>query len=238
VPEVLDDASQLPLGSHGLSLYSSLDEAAEHAASFLAGAPKGQKAIFWVANSALLPYYEAKVAEKTPSHLGCVVVLDTEQVHEVDGRLRPVEPVMNFIGAHPEGVTAAGGTISHYWGPDDLDDHLEYEGWFDEQPRDGSRFLCPYDLRSLPPDRAPEALRSLGRHHSHIVLSPSREPAARLLQLFLFETPDALPPELMETFRWAVSKGFISSAGPGFPLALTSAGDDVVREWSAHAVVG
>ena len=186
MPRVVADLIHLPMGSHCIAFYASQDEGAETAAEFLAGTPEGQAAAFWVADTALQSYYRDRVEEISPRHVGCVLVLDGEQVESDEGKLRPVDEVRTFVASHPDGVTGGADTISRYWTPGTFPEHVEYEAWFDAQPRDGSRFLCPYDLRRVPASEAPGLLRELGRHHSHASLSSSPEPAVRLLQLFVF----------------------------------------------------
>jgi hypothetical protein len=166
-----------------------------------------------------------------------VRVLDHEQDETVGGRLRPVREVREFVGGHPEGVTGGGDTISDYLTPDNVEEHLEYEGWFDDQPRDRSRFLCPYDLRKIPPQAAPGVLRQLGAHHSHAILSASTEPAVRLLQLFVFGAPEDLPAELKDTLRWATEHGLVRRGGADEDLELTPAGEEIVRDWSRAAII-
>jgi MEDS: MEthanogen/methylotroph, DcmR Sensory domain len=231
MPVLLSDLAQLPTGSHCLSLHTDGEEAADHAVAFLAGTPEGQAAAYWVADSSLQAYYEERLAEEAPTQVGCVLLLSGEQVHVVDGKLRPVDEVRQFVAAHPEGVTGAGETLSIYWLPDNVPDHLEYEAWFDGLPRDRSRFLCPYDLRRVPSEDAPGILRELGRHHSHVVLSPSHEPAVRLLQLFVFETPAEVPFELSATLEWAIDSGFVEEGPSAEELRLTRVGAEVVHDW-------
>ena len=235
MPEVLDDLVHLPLGSHCVSFHASREEAADQAVSFLAGRPDGQAAAFWVADSSLLAYYDEKIAERAPEQVGCVHVLPHEQVGPVAGKLRPVEEVQEFLADHPEGVTGGADTLSLYWSPETIPDHLEYEAWFQQQPRDGSRFLCPYDLRRVPPESAPEVMRELGKNHSHAALSTSEEPAVRLLQLFVFGTAESLPSQLGETLTWARDTGLVEVGQPTDDLALTESGEEVVREWSGSA---
>jgi len=232
LPEVLTELVHLPLGSHCISFHATREEAADHAVEFLAGAPQGQASSYWVGDPSLETYYRDRLAERAPNQVGCVHVLDHEQVHEVDGRLRPVGEVTSFVGAHPEGVTGGAETITRYWTPENVPDHLEYEAWFDAQARDASRFLCPYDLRRIPPEDASRTMRELGAHHSHVVLSLSEEPAVRLLQLFVFGTAETLPPELGDSFRWAMREGLVRVPGPGSEMTLTDAGVNVIRKWS------
>ena len=238
MPEVLDSLVELPLGSHCLSFHASQSEAAEQAADFLSGAPPEQPSAYWVPEPSLVPYYSARLAERTPEHVGCVQFLSHEQVERVDGRLRPVPEVLDFVRAHPDGVTAAGETLSFYWTPPTIPDHLEYEAWFEAQPRDGSRFLCPYDLRKVPPSVAPEVMRRLGSHHSHVALSKSPEPAVRLLQLFVFEDAHKVPEQLHETLGWALGTGLIEFPARDPTFLLSPKGEEVVHAWSQLAVIG
>jgi hypothetical protein len=235
--EVLGDLSELPRGAHALSLHATREEAGDHAIDFLRGTPDGQTASYWVPDAALAQYYDERVSTEAPEQLGCVHVLGHEQVALVDGQLRPVAEVLDVIGQHPEGITAAGETLSRYWVPGNIPEHLEYEHWFDTQPREDSRFLCPYDLREIPPDMAPGVLRDLGSHHSHVVLSRSRDPAVRLLQLFVFGTVDQMPDDLRATLGWALSEGLVQLDDAGREMALTAEGETVVRRWGLDATV-
>ncbi len=237
MPDLLDDLEQLPPGSHCVSFHATRDEAAQHAVSFLAGAPKGQAAAYWVPDSDTLAYYDKWLAREAPDHVGCVAILAREQVESIGGKLRPVEEVRRFVGSHPEGVTGGGETITRYWTPETIPEHLEYESWFQDQPRQESRFLCPYDLKEIPPAMAPGVMRELGAHHSHVVLSTSLEPGARLLQLFVFPTVDQIPEALDGTLGWAIRKGLVDLQSPSRELSLARDGEQVVREWSARTTV-
>lgn len=234
-PEVLVSPREIPIGGHAVSLHASRREAAEHAARFLDGTPAGQPARFWVTDDRTAAMYAEAAKERSPEHVGCIAILPTEQVEEVDGRLRPVAEVRAYVGAHPGGVTAAGGTISAHLTAENMPAHAEYEAWFDGQAGDRSRFLCPYDLRGLPPESAPEFLRELGAHHSHVVLSHSDEPGARLLELFIFDTPREMPDELRPALAWALDRGLVSAPAPDASLELTPSGEAVVREWGEHS---
>ena len=233
MPEVVDDLADLESGSHCIALFVGRAESREQAVSFLAGTPAGGSASFWVTSPTLQDYYSEELAARAPEQVGCVHVMPGPQVVRVEGRLRPTPEVARFVEAHPEGVTGGADTITQYWAPSNVTDHLEYEAWFQEQPRDASRFLCPYDLRRIPPDIAPETLRDLGEHHTHVALSRSREPAARLLQLFLFGSAEHVPSQLRESLAWARSSGLIEDDGSLEELRLTTAGMEIVREWSA-----
>lgn len=235
---LLDDLQHLPAGSHCVSFHASEEEAARHAVSFLSGAEPSTGVRYWVPDERLRSYYDHWLAAEAPRQVGCVAVLTHEQVAPgADGELRPVPEVLEFVRAHPEGVTAAGDTLSRYWSAENLPEHLEYEEWFDQQPRAHSRFLCPYDLRRIPPGSAPEALAKLTDAHSHVVLSASREPGVRLLQLFLFHPVERLPEALDENLGWAVRRGLIELDGRREALSLTPAGERIVEEWSARAIL-
>jgi hypothetical protein len=235
--EVLDDLADLPTGAHAVALYAGRDEAAEQAVEFLAGAPEGQAASFWVANPSLVPFYAEKLEARAPAQVGCVHVLDHEQVRPVDGKLRPTDEVLAFLASHPEGVTGGGDTITQYWAPSNIPDHLEYEAWFDAQPRGPSRFLCPYDLRRVPAKEAPRVLRELGRRHSHAVLSRSNEPAVRLLQLFVFGSTESVPPRLAGNASWAQTEALIELDGSTNEIRLTSKGEGVVEAWMSRPLL-
>ncbi len=237
MPEIVEMLSQLPAGSHCIGLHASPEEAADHAVDFLSGTPPGQAASYWVPDPALAAEYNSRLEADAPDQVGCVRALPHEQVAPRDGRLRPTQEIVDFITSHPSGVTGGADTVSRYWTRESVPDHLEYEAWFDDQPRKESRFLCPYDLRSVPAELAPRVLRELGTHHSHAALSSSTDPAVRLLQLVLFPTVQELPPPLHETLGWVLAQGYATLPGGGNELALTAAGEAVVRSWSRDAVV-
>jgi hypothetical protein len=234
---VIEDLRQLPQGSHCVSFHTTRQEAARNAASFIAGTPEGQAVTYWVPDSEVASYYSLWVAREAPDHVGCIAILPHEQVEVVDGKLRPVAEVRQFVGSHPDGVTAGGETITRYWTPKNIPDHMEYEAWFQTMPRAESRFLCPYDLRAVPPDLAPVVLRELGAHHSHVVLSASREPGARLLQLFIFPTIDEMPDAADENLGWALKKDLVEIQRPVREVVLTRAGEQVVRDWGERTTV-
>jgi hypothetical protein len=234
---VLGDLADLPVGAHAVSFYSDRREAADQAMRFLAGTPSGTSASYWVVDPGTAAAYNERLAEVAPEQVGCVVALGHEQVERSSDGLRPSLEIREFLARHPEGVTAAGDTLSRYWGPTNVPDHLEYERWFDDQPRETSRFLCPYDLRTVPPEMAPAVLGELGRHHSHVVLSSSPAAAVRLLQLFVFETPGQLPPALSDDLRWAFGEGLVAPSAADEPLRLTPAGSAAVQEWAGRTPV-
>jgi hypothetical protein len=234
MPEVLDNLAQLPQASHCLSLHATQDEAADHAIAFLDGTPDGQAANYWVPSPEIRDYYTERLTTESPDHVGCVSVLPCAQAEVTGGVRRPVGDVRSFIEAHPEGVTAAGETITHYWTSDEVPSYMEYESWFEEQRRDWSRFLCPYDLRRVPVEKAPGVLRELGAHHTHIVLSKSADPAVRLIQLFVFPNKRSIPGQLQGALRWAMSEELLQ---PSDELALSPAGESIFRDWSQSASV-
>jgi hypothetical protein len=237
MPAIVAAAVDLPVSAHALSLHSDRSEAADHAASFLAGTPPDESASYWVSDPSLVAYYNDRLADVAPDQIGCVHVLAHEQVDRVDGKLRPTEEVIDFVSAHPHGVTAGGETLSEYWTPATIPDHMEYEAWFADQPREASRFLCPYDLRRLPPDQAPYIMRELGKHHSHVVLSDSRDPAVRLIQLFVFSTPAELPPVQRETLAWATEEGLVRTFGPHEEFTITREGAELFQTWAGAVVL-
>ena len=237
MPEVVDTLLHLPTGAHCVSFHASREEAADHAIDFLRGTPGGMPARYWVPTPALAAYDNERLAEVAPAQVGCVQPLAPEQVEWSGEKLRPAQEIRAFVTAHAEGVTGGADTISMYWGPENVAEHLEYEAWFQDQPRDASRFLCPYDLRTVPAGSATSVLRELGRHHTHAVLSESDEPAVRLLQLFIFGTEQAIPPGLRRTHGWARRTGLLRPTGPDEDLALTQAGQAVVEAWSEGAAI-
>jgi hypothetical protein len=237
MPQVLDDLAELPVGAHCLGLSASFPEATDHAVEFLAGTPEGMTPSYWVDDVESARRLNHRLARELPAHVGCVVPLGHEQVERRDGKLRPASEILAFLAQHPEGVTAAGDTLSRYWTCETMADHLEYEAWFEDQPRATSRFLCPYDLRAVPIEDAPRILADLGRHHSHVVLSSSDEPAVRLLQLFVFGTPAEVPPRLGPDLEWARRHGYVPPGEPDVPFRLTEAGQQAVHEWSERTTV-
>ncbi len=230
--EVIEDLRALPAGSHALSLHATRAEARGHALAFLAGTPKGQSAAYWVSNARVSAYYDDALAEAEPEHVGCVGILPHGQVERAGEALRPVGEVRQFIAAHPEGVTAGGETLSETWSRRTIPDVLEYERWFQSQEMGVSRFICPYDLTRIPPDLAPQILRDLGAHHTHVALSRSSEPALRLMQLFVFATADDVPPVLRETLEWAFGAKLLAPEMGSGLLTLTDGGHRVIEEWS------
>ncbi|HTP56026.1 MAG TPA: MEDS domain-containing protein [Thermoplasmata archaeon] len=235
--EIIESAQEVPTGGHVLSLHSSRKESGENAVAFLAGAPSPRSARYFVSDAETAKEYRESLAVRAPDHVGCVAILPEGQVAAQEGQIRPSSAVRAFLAEHPDGVTAAGETITRHWSIETVPEHLEYERWFDEQPRDQSRFLCPYDLREIPPKIAPEVLRTLGDHHSHVVLSRSREPAVRLLQLFVFPTVGEIPEALQSSLAWAEAERLVERRGAPPVLALTALGEQLVRAWSVTAVV-
>ncbi|HEV2166920.1 MAG TPA: hypothetical protein VGS23_08110 [Thermoplasmata archaeon] len=234
--ESIEDLRQLPAGSHCVSFHVGREEAGRRAVAFLSGAPDGQAASYWVPGADLAEEYRGRLTTDDPAHVGCVAILGREQVEAVGGKLRPVAEVRAFIERHPEGVTAAGETITQYWTAGCVPEHLEYEAWFQAQPNPSSRFLCPYDLREIPAAQATSILRELGAHHTHVSLSRSRVPAVRLLQLFAFPSADELPGPLAETLEWATRENLVEISPPPLrEVSLTPLGDQMIRSWSEPA---
>jgi hypothetical protein len=141
------------------------------------------------------------------------------------------------VAEHPEGVTAAAETLTRYWRPHNVQDHVEYEAWFNRQPWRNSRFLCPYDLRRIPPDAAPRLLRALASQHTHVVLSRAADPAGWLLQLFAFGAPEGLPEEMRSILDWADESGWVRVDTRSGELGLTAAGRHMVLDWYRAPVV-
>ncbi len=237
MPTIVEELRRLPAGAHCLSLHTTQVEAAGHAASFLSGTPEGQAARYWVPDPALAEQYRAAARESAPARVDCVAVLRGEQVAPLEGKLRPVAEVRDFLAQHPEGVSGAAETITRYWAPESIPAHLEYEAWLDSQPREHSRFLCPYDLRQIPPELGPGVLRGLGARHSHLALSGSRELGVRLLQLFAFPTIAEMPTALHPTLGWAVQRGLVELHTASRELSLTVAGERLVRDWSRRVAL-
>jgi hypothetical protein len=237
MPALIENLRELPVGSHCVSFHASRGESAQHAVDFIAGAPAGQATSYWVPDAETAQYYSLWLAQEVPDHVGCVAVLNHEQVEPIEAKLRPVEEVRQFVSEHPEGVSACGETITKYWSRETVPAHLEYEAWFQTQPMAASRFLCPYDLRAVPPDLATRVLRDLGAHHSHVTLSKSVEPGARLLQLFIFPTVEEVPEVVEGTLGWAMKKDLVEIQRPVRELALTAMGEEVVRDWGQRATI-
>jgi hypothetical protein len=84
---------------------------------------------------------------------------------------------------------------------------------------------------------APEVMRELGAHHSHAILSASREPGARLLQLFLFPDSASVPDPLRPTLDWAVENGLVAVSVSDGAMDLTAMGMELVREWDRIATI-
>lgn len=238
MPKLVETLADLPLGSHALSLHVTANEAAENAARFVSGAPLGQSAAYWVPDSESAELCVRWFSELAPEHVGCVAILPHEQVEFVDDKLRPAAEIRAFVRAHPEGVTASGDTLSHYWTAATIPEHLEYESWFDAQPRDKSRFLCPYDLRMIPPHLASTVLRDLGAQHSHVALSQSPDAVVQLLQLFVFENIEELPPLQREFLEHAVEEGLVVVVEATGDFSLSRSGEALVSRWSDEVLVG
>lgn len=219
-PTLLEDLSTLPPGSHCLALHASREELAEQAASFLAGAEDPDRTTFWVADDRLLAYARQKVRTRAPALEGRVLRLDGPQVVSEGELLRPAPEIVRFIRAHPEGVTAGAATITTYWSRESVPAHLEYEDWFQDAPRAGCRYLCPYDLRRIPVEMAAEVLPTLARKHTHLVLSKVHGPAPELLQLLLFTRGPRAPPALEGAQAWAIREGLLIRQGERLVLSL------------------
>src|SRR5690349_11125447 len=127
MPDLVRSAVDLPVSSHGVSFHSGRAEAADHAASFLAGTQGEEAASYWVWDPSLVAYYNDRLAEVAPEQVGCVHFLGHEQVDRIGDRLRPTEEVIDFVQGHPHGVTAGAETISEYWSSDTIPEHMEYE---------------------------------------------------------------------------------------------------------------
>ncbi|MDE1836846.1 MAG: hypothetical protein KGJ23_09545 [Euryarchaeota archaeon] len=238
-PLLISDLSKLPLGSHCLSLYASQDEAADRAAAFLAGAEDPRSARYFVAGDRLLAFTRRKVRERSRARSSCVNDLRGPQaVRQRDGRFRPAPEVIQFVSEHPEGVSAGGQTITRYWRRETVPDHLEYEEWFDRQPRSTSRFLCPYDLREVPVDLAATTLLELAHHHSHLVLSNAAEPASLLLQLLALPAGTPLPPFHQRVRAWCLEEGLVEEEGRTNPLVLTVEGATFARSLRSFSKKG
>ncbi|HTP54251.1 MAG TPA: hypothetical protein VML94_04705 [Thermoplasmata archaeon] len=225
----MQDLSQLPTGAHCLDLFSSEDEAAEHATAFLAGALDPDASSYWVAGNSLLAYCQEKASERDPSLSDRFHVLDGPQVLPTHGKLRPAPEVVRFLKAHPDGVTAAAATITEYWTREQIPGYIEYERWFDEQERSSSRFLCPYDLRKVPTDLAASVLPQLIASHSHVALSKYPNPASQMLQLLIFPQRDLVPSEFRPLLDWGLTERNLLWKATDDGLELTAQGEHFAR---------
>jgi hypothetical protein len=225
VPTVITDLAQLPAGSHCLDLFTSDDEAADHAAAFLAGALDPEAASYWVAGETLLAYCQERLDQRDPALAGTVHLLDGPQVVPTDGKLRPTAEIVRFIRSHPEGVTAGAATITEYWTREEIPSYLEYERWFHEQERASSRFLCPYDLRKVPVDAASAVLPVLAQQHSHVMLSSTPDPSALLLQLLLFPPAAPVPKDFEPLRRWGMEQRLLRPEDNARAFGLTPQGE-------------
>lgn len=208
IPEVVSDLAELPPGSHCLSFYASDEEAADQAAAFLAGAEDPRSATYWVADGKLLAYTRKRVRARAPAMTSRVKVLGGPQAVRTGAHFRPTVEVVRFVSEHPEGVTAAGQTITRYWTRETIPGHVEYEQWFHQQPRRNCRFLCPYDLRRVPADLAGKVLPMLAQNHSHMALSKVPDPASLILQLSVSPRLADVPKELEGILNWSLTQGF------------------------------
>jgi hypothetical protein len=233
--ETVSEAKDLPHGCHALGLYATPEEAAELTTDFLIGAPVDQAAKVFVPDEEREAVDLKAIERRAPGRRGSLERLPAGQVARAEGHLRPVPAVRDFVAAHPEGVTAAGDTLSLETSLAHSEELLEYESWFDEQPRERSRFMCPYDLRLIPVDQAPEFLRGLARVHSHVVLSRTPDPEVRLLQVFLFDSLEDPPSEVAESIQWAVDSGYLYRRHPEGALELTPWGSVLLERWSQVA---
>lgn len=225
-PALLSDLRALPPGSHCLEFYASEDEAAEHAAAFLAGAEDPNATSYWVADDRLLAFNRDLVARRTPGREENVRRLRGPQVVRREGLLRPTAEILRFVQQHPEGVSGAAATITRYWTREEIPAYLEYEAWFHEQARDRSRFLCPYDLRRVPVDMAAEVLPRLAEQHSHLVVSSARHPMALLVQLLVFPNRDRVPEAQREVLAWALRDGLLRLEGDPPRPVLVKKGEE------------
>ncbi len=230
-PELISDLSKLPMGSHCLELFASEEEAADRAASFLAGAEDPKATSYWVADDRLVALNREHVARRDPRHEGNVHRLRGPQVVRREGVLRPTGEIIRFVRGHPEGVTGGAAAITGYWTREEIPAYLEYEEWFHRQARERSRFLCPYDLRKVPADLAAGVLPELARHHSHLVVSSVRQPASLLVQLLVFPSAGSVPKELRKVLNWAVREGLLGLEGHEKRPVLARKGVDLALAW-------
>lgn len=214
---LLNDLAEMPAGSHALALHDSAAEGAEHATAFLCSAPDPSSCSYWVDDPRLLELYRARVARSGPDRSGSVRLLPGSQVEPFGSRLRPVREVREFVGSHPKGVSVAAESTSRALNFESLPKFEEYERWLGRQPNRVSRYLCPYDLRRVPLDHAPSLMRALGEAHTHLLLSWTEDLVLRLLEVFLFATPNGVPEGLQGTLEQARDAGWLGyEAGRGF----------------------
>lgn len=236
MPGILESPALLGIGTHALCLHATLEEAEEHAVEFLEGTPEDQAALYWVPDSDLAEEYDRRILAESPRLAGSVFVLPHPPAESDPGPRRPTAEMRAAVAEHPEGLTAADATTSRFWTPPTIPEYLESEAWFDGQPRARSRFLCPYDLRQIPPALAPRVLRDLGDHHSHVILSHDDHPAVQLMQLFVFGTVDTVPDPLQGVLRWALAEKLLELVGPAGEIAPTLLGDFLIHRWNEGPV--
>ena len=221
---VADVSSDLPRGSHAVAFYAGEEERAEVASRFISGAPVGQAVGFWV--------LDFRTDGQDNDRLGSRLRI-TWGASRRSARRRS-SPARVAFGPWPRfadscrttrRASRAGRTPSRTTSRTRTPpSHLKYESWFQSLPREASRFLCPYALRRIPPESAPEIMRELGKDHSHVVLSSSPGPAVRLLQLFLFTSSAESPERAHAELRWARNRGSVYLARRRDTLELTPAG--------------
>ncbi|MDE1819238.1 MAG: hypothetical protein KGJ23_02840 [Euryarchaeota archaeon] len=209
MPILLKDLSSLPSGTHAIAFHDSGEEEAEHAVAFLRGASDPGATAYWVAEPWVADLVREKLPRISARFEGAIRDLQGPQVAATQRVLRPVPEIAEFVSAHPRGVSAGADAVSYYWTREDVPRIEEYESWFDQQPRGGSRFLCPYDLRRIPLDMAPSLMRQLGSAHDHLTLSDSEDPISRLVQAFLFASPQGVPEGLRGTVDEALDNGWL-----------------------------
>lgn len=231
-------AADLPPGCHALAFYASPDEAARNMGDFVRGAFYfGQPALVVSNNHERLERYRQQLVPDTPWLAGAFAPIDGPHTRSTADGLRPLEPVMSFAAANPEGATLCGDTIPDYLSEETVEDYLRYESWFDGLRPFSHRALCPYDLARLPVEVAGATLGGLLRNHSHAVLSTDPSPAVQLLQLLVVPYLDPVDPARRGALERALARGLIRPEASGDALRLTARGELFVRALRTERLV-
>jgi hypothetical protein len=221
---------ELPVGSHALAFYGTAPEAAHHMASFVKGARNlNQSAIVLSSDDRMLGLYREELAQVAPELTDSLRRIRGPHARPTPDGLRPVEEVVVFARAHPEGATMSGDTIPSFLNRQSLDSILAYEEWFDSLRPFLHRGLCPYDLAHIPIDRVPEAIGRLATAHSHGVLSQDPHPGIRFLQLLVLPHVENPPPEHLGWLAQAVDYGLIDHEEDDESAELTPRGETFAR---------
>jgi hypothetical protein len=227
---LVNTPEELPPGSHAISLYASLPEAARNLASFLKGArAQGQSALVLSGDDRMMELYRGEVLQQAPEMSDSLRRISGPHARPTAEGLRTVPEAMEFAKGHPEGASLFGDTIPSFLDRRNLTEILAYEDWFDSLRPFLHRGLCPYDLAHIPVDRAPEALARLAGAHSHGVLSDDPRPGVRFLQLLVLPHVENPPEEHLGWLAQAVDFGLMEQDRPGEAVDLTPRGETFAR---------